>query len=525
MSARVCLNGGAAFCIALGTACGGGSEGTAPVTPPPTITPAIAISVVPGAVTLEQGSTAPATVTLTRTNYTGAVSLTATGLPPGVSLAGTTTTTGTNADAALAAVADAATATSSVTVTASGTGVASVSAALTLTVVALIGTRVVRQFCGPTQGRPVWVAAQTGTGTWRQLTRGPTDTYTFGVSGTSGLALASKSGDNDYALTVLAGSLADFQHFAAQPCVSPGARTLSATFVGVGSGESGLLYAGRAVGFTTAASNNVQVSGVEDGPVDLVALRRLSSTPTPLKLIIRPSINPAGSGPLTPLDFGGSEAFDPVTFTATVTNPLPGERFSPSAQFQTARGTSLLLAAAAAEDGPDVAGFAVPGARTASGDVQSFLVAASATPTLPSASRAVLTMYRVPQDRSVTLGPPLGPVTASVVSTSPYVRVSAQYARQSEYSGGTTLFLSQLVPGGSRSAFVQLMGAGEFDRAIPDFSAVAGWSPVFGIQPGTPVIWNLIAYTWTGAPLVGTFPTRADGVLFRQAGRAGMLSP
>lgn len=121
-------------------ACGSGGGDTPPITPPPAVTPTIAISN-SAAISGQQGSTQTSTIMLTRGgNYTGAVTLAASGAPSGVTvtlnpstLSGATTTS--TVSAVIGGTA-APTTTGNITVTATGTGVSSATTSVPLTVVA-----------------------------------------------------------------------------------------------------------------------------------------------------------------------------------------------------------------------------------------------------------------------------------------------------------------------------------------------------------------------------------------------------
>ena len=70
--------------ITLAGACTNGEAATVP-TPPPSAepAPALRLTVTPAAITVEQGQRGTATVSLARTNFTGAVTLVAAGAPAG----------------------------------------------------------------------------------------------------------------------------------------------------------------------------------------------------------------------------------------------------------------------------------------------------------------------------------------------------------------------------------------------------------------------------------------------------------
>jgi len=112
------------------TACGGGDGGTPPGS--------ISVSASPGSLTVQQGSSGTVAVTITRTNLSGTVTVSAEGMPTGVTatvspsaLSGTTTT----ANVAVAVAATTTPGSYPITVRAAATGVGSQTTTYTLTVV------------------------------------------------------------------------------------------------------------------------------------------------------------------------------------------------------------------------------------------------------------------------------------------------------------------------------------------------------------------------------------------------------
>ncbi len=123
--------------IFLAACSSGGDSGG--VTPPPPATPSIGVSLAASSSSVNAGSAATTTVTLTRTNFTGAVNLTATGMPTGVTasftpaqLSGATTSASVSFDVGATAAAG----TSTITVRANGTGVSEATATYSLTIAA-----------------------------------------------------------------------------------------------------------------------------------------------------------------------------------------------------------------------------------------------------------------------------------------------------------------------------------------------------------------------------------------------------
>lgn len=110
------------------------ADRTASVAVTVTAPPRIALATSPATGSVAQGASTTFSATLTRTNFTGAVSIAATGAPAGVTTS--VTTAGDVSTVTVTAGAAAAVGTSTLTVTASGTGVANATATYGLTVTA-----------------------------------------------------------------------------------------------------------------------------------------------------------------------------------------------------------------------------------------------------------------------------------------------------------------------------------------------------------------------------------------------------
>lgn len=110
------------------------ADQTATVSLTVTSAPRIALALAPAAGSVVQGGSTAIATTLTRTNFTGAVTVAVTGQPTGVTT--TVATTGDAGTITVNAAANATVGTSTLTVTASGTGVANATATYALTVTA-----------------------------------------------------------------------------------------------------------------------------------------------------------------------------------------------------------------------------------------------------------------------------------------------------------------------------------------------------------------------------------------------------
>jgi hypothetical protein len=124
---------------ALLAACGGKSDGGGGVTPPAT---SISVSAGSASLSVAQSANGTSSITVGRVNFTGDVSLTAEGLPTGVTAAFTPaslTSGATSSSLALTVTGAAATGTTSITVRARGTGVPDATTTVALTVTLGVG--------------------------------------------------------------------------------------------------------------------------------------------------------------------------------------------------------------------------------------------------------------------------------------------------------------------------------------------------------------------------------------------------
>lgn len=136
--------------LALAAGCGGGAE---PVQPPPPAAPAVSVTLGAATLAVERGRQGTVPVTLARTNYPGAVTLTVENLPAGVTATVTPAVVSdgaTQATVTVAAARTAAVGAAALVVRGTGTGSVAASAPLALTValptptaMAVVGTGIV----------------------------------------------------------------------------------------------------------------------------------------------------------------------------------------------------------------------------------------------------------------------------------------------------------------------------------------------------------------------------------------------
>src|SRR5438552_8089391 len=149
---------------------------------------ALGLSRSPSALTIAPGGSGTTTVSLTRTNFTGAVTLSLSGAPGGVTSSfSPSAPTGTSSTLTLNVGSAVTPGDYPLTVTGTGTGIGGTrSTRLTLTVGTAGSGNVTVDFSScPVAQRAVWLAAQDGTNPWTRVT-GASDVYNFTIGSGGG---------------------------------------------------------------------------------------------------------------------------------------------------------------------------------------------------------------------------------------------------------------------------------------------------------------------------------------------------
>ena len=530
-------------------------------------------------VTVQQGGTGTSTVTITRTNgFAGAVTLTATGLPNGVTAAFNPAAPTTNTSTlTFTATGTATVGQATVTVRGNSGTLAEQTATVTLNVTAATGGsgNTTWEFCTTTQ-TPIWLAIQDGAaGTWTRVT--PTGTkfqfnitqakagvaYVIGTTsasvGTASRTFASRlaadmrrelllrnrptragayaasSLVDGFELNIFYGTQAELNAQGTTGCLPGAGKTVNGSVAGVGASQSATITLGTASADASGTTPTFQLKDVPDGALDLVAGRTtttISGTDFSFaldKLIIRRGINAANNSTLPVLDFGAAEAFDPVQANITLGNLGTELGFAL---------TSYFTAAGSSAGGATLAGFSMPGsgpfkyygvpaARQIAGDLHLAIGFAVPTLTTEDQGRFAALFFKDPTDRTVTLGTALTAPTVSTAATAPYVRFRVTAAIQAAYNKVVEASFTQegTAP---RTVNIQasegyLTGSANYDLTIPDFSGVGGWDNNWGPKVGAQTAWEVTAYGYTGIGFGS--PNPVEGSTFSGATRSGTITP
>lgn len=495
-------------------------------------TGSFSLSLAPATLSIAAGASNTSTVTIARTApFTGAVNLSVSGAPAGVTASlSSTSVTGTTATLTVAVAAGTAASTGTITVTGTAAGVTNATAALGLTTTAgAVGTgNIVFRFCEAPF--PVWLAVQDGTGAWTRVT-GTNNTFSFDInSATGGVAYATTSGTTANT-SIYYGTKAEITARGIYNCPTATGKTITGSATGLTALDQGFITLGNKSTVLAGGVSTFTLNGVPDGARDLVATKSTLNPQTfssaVTRIIIRRALNPAAGSALAALDFN-SEGFVPGTATATINN-LGGDASIMTGLFTTANGTNGVLYADIGTGGASRTFSGVPASQTIAGDV-GFIQATAlppgylTDPLLAATSRSAGIFFATLGNQTLTLGPALSTPTVSTVGTAPYVRLRNVLQRQAEYN--KFFYVTYQQSGANPRNVVieatgEYLGNGPFDVTIPDFTS-AGYDAGWGLKTAVNTIWVNNVSGWSAGAGVAA-PTA--GVTTLNAAKAGQLTP
>jgi hypothetical protein len=489
-------------------------------------------------------------LTITRNaGFTGAVTLSVSGLPTGL-VVGVTPTNATGSTATLVILnGGAANGTYPITIRGVAAGLGEQSLTFDVVVAPPTTGSVQWQFCANGARTPVWFfAVKDGNGAWTRVVPNGT-TYAFNVTGpTASVAMVTPE-DAGSRTTIYQYSAQELAARAASECaLYPGVSTRTATggFPSLINGELAFVSMGWWYG-SVSGPGSYSLQNLPAGPLDIVSVRGsfvdLSGTLALSRGIVRRATNPASGAANAPLDFTAAESFAMAPAAWTFGN-LNGQQFSVTQTFTTAGGTYGTLTLRPEIDHAPAARtlYGIPAAQTVAGDLHQ-VIATIGTNTAVRATRQIMAFARTLAPRSVDFGPTLPtPTVSAVAGTAP--RIRAQGTLPNEYNAGVSLDFSQPTIarfGTLHATRAGLSGASTYDVQMPDLTAVTGWDSRYGTRAGTATSWwvsgggptldmfdprYVFASThgrWTGALTGITAP--ADGATYLTGRASGSVTP
>lgn len=503
----------------------GAGTGVTSVTTTLTVTVTAAAAIVlttnPTTLSVQQGQSGTTAVTITRSNFTGNVDLTSSGAPAGVTVTfNPASTTGTTSTATVAVGAAVAAGSYQITITGAGTGITNATVTLNLTVTQAGGGsgNVTLTFCQQS-GIPLWVAFSSNGGAWTQVT-GTNNVYSFNIT-TRGIVAYVLPAGTSTLLNVIYGTQAELTARGAGFCQGTGAtKTINATLNGVNMGEIGTVTMGGGAGTVIGGigSNTVQLTNVQDGLRDLIAVRAVQTTFSPNSIVIQRDLNIPNNGSVT-ADFANGVA--PLARTATIAN-LGAQQVTFLGGFLSKNFTAGNLSFVQPSTSTTVNWFGVPDASTVSGDFHSQTALATNAGSMTAFPvRAIVYYSRLATNQTLTLPDAITTApTVTAPSNSPYVTINSSWAIQAPYNQFWTLTLnptSGTGPSAIVSGSAAYFGSGPVQLNIPTFGA--GFNPAHGLQ-AVPLTW---IFTGSGGTIFPGGPAEGANQVFATAG--GSLTP
>jgi len=457
------------------------------------------LSLNPSALSIAQGASTPTTaVTITRTNFTGAVTLSLSGAPAGVTGSfNPAAPTGTSSTLTVTVGASVTPGVYNLMVNGAATGPGARSTPLTLTVTSGGGGGSITwdySAC-PVSQQPVWFAYQDGNGPWTVVTP-VSNKYSFNIAGARGGITYVLSGTtSDVIVQYL--SKAEFGTGSVQ-CPSVGVlKTVNGTVAGVGATEAAFVSLGGGTSFVYSflvGFPNFQITAVQNGTYDLVA----SHTPSLSgviadKAIIHRGLNIANGGSVGTLDFGSVDAFALDNATITISGLVGGEQVTQGVTYQAAACYGGPLYNGVSVTGSSYTAAGVPAADQNATDFHGFSVYVHDPAT--NLTRTTSQFYHALGDRTLTLAAvfPTPTVTSLGGGSPPYKRLQAVYTLPTDYEQSTGLTYTDQVTNNTvliQATFAYL-GSTSVTLALSDYSALAGWNNAWAPASANTADWSV----------------------------------
>ena len=461
---------------------------------------ALGLSRSPSALTILPGASGTTTVNLTRTNFTGAVTLSVGNAPSGVTGSfspaaptGTSSTLTINVGSLVAV--------GNYPLTIDGTSTAGPrSTKLTLTVATAGSGNVTVDFSScPVAERAVWLAAQNGSNTnpWTRIT-GTGDVYNFTIGSTGGgLAYVVLGAGGESSVTVQYRTQAEFTAGTLDICPSTSGKTINGSVANAGAADNTTVsLGGRSASVFSFGSPTFQLTGVPDGAQDLVAYDH-SLVGGAESGIIRRGQNIADNGTIPALDFSALEAFTPATATITL-NGLIGDEtgVTHSMSYQVAANCATASLYGGATAGASFTASGIPSAQQVGTDFHGLSVFASSS----TASRFITQYNHALVARTLTLGAVM-PTPSITLLAAPYEQLEADYTLPGDYQGSTAFAYDDGVNKSVRIvATFGYLGGAAVALALPDFSALPAWDNSWAPSTSSSGTWTVSGASTAASP-------------------------
>jgi|GEM_PF-535579 len=470
-----------------GTATGPGNRST-PLTLTVTATADYQLSLSPTSLGIVQGGNAPTTVTITRTNFTGTVTLSLVGAPAGVTGTFVPNATTTNSST-LTVTVDGGVAPGIYNLTVDGTGTpGSRSTPLTLTVIAVGPGNVTVDFSAcAAANQPVWLAAQDGTGTAPWIVITPVGhVYTFSItSGKGGIAYVLDAGAGATTVVVVYRTQAEFVAGLPQGAIcKPVGKSVSGTVAGIGATDFAQISLGGATASAQFATPNFTLNGVASGNQDLVGFTHDLFGSNPSVGIIRRDQDIPDMTSVTTMDFS-TEGFAADTVTMTGVGLTGGENTLQSMSYYTGTGCVTNQLYLGQPAGASFLASGIPAGQQRVTDFHGLQLLAIGG----AGTRVVTLSFHTFAAQTLTLGAAMPMPTINTLAGT-YLRLQAVYMLPGDYQTTTFFTYNDGTKVVNINASFGYLGGAATTLGLDNFSGLAGWQDSFAPATSSTGDWS-----------------------------------
>lgn len=470
-----------------------------------------------GSMNVAQGGGGQTTLLVARQNSnSGSVSLTATGLPTGMTLTfGETPTTANSTSITVAASASVAAGNYNIAITGTQPGLTPTPPAATLAVTVISApatTAMSIPFCST--GMPAWFAYQNDGYLWQRVTASAS-TFNFSATDKLAIAFAYTNGSASEVRFYFA-TRSELAGITDRDCSGP--KNHPGTTSNLGAGQTGIVTLGPA--FEVVSANAFLLEGIPDRPLDLIGARGSlvnGNIFTPDRVVIRRGVNLANNASVALVDYTGSESVAPASNTLNVAATEAGETVYMENVFQGTTWTSGLIFSNQAASNVFTM-YSAPAASMVANDVHELYI--DAFNSSGTVAHTMVSYFSTPGDRVETLGPLLTVPTITSAGSFPYVRHRGQLSSQTAYP--TAARFTYLQGASSAQKYVIViqtaahLGAtpSAWDVTVPDVSGVAGFNTSWMHTTGQNTAYAGEAFSAPGGLLFGATPSVGEVVKF-----------
>jgi hypothetical protein len=527
------------------------------------------INLSPAVLTLPRGNTSVVTITLTRTDYAGPITLAFENPPPGIT--GTivpASTTGNTATFTIDVGDNVAPGGYQLRLRGTAPGFIDRVAFLQVSVTVPTGGVVEYLYCNASEV-PAFFAYQDGSGPWKQVlpaTTGTITRFTFTlvqdrggvlavrhttspmvadalnnqrgrslvnarrtrsrVAGTRGARAYPALLVDQYFTDVAYATTPELAQDGIDNCRQTlGTRTVSGSVAGISAPEVGVISLGDAteVFLPGSTANPVTLSGVPEGVSDLIASRMPAAGNAPDRIVVLRGLDVPDGGviPAT-IDFTGPNSSLAASATATITGS-GSDLLEMYTDLVTSNGRGALWFDLVPSLNTQRPWGGLSSGSMIPGDFHG--LAAFATPPAagPADFRVVLRFTGAVANQSMTMGAVLNTPAATQIVAGAYPRYRFQGSVPADYNKGVSVDIASAAGDGNGYSIIAtsawLAGAGSalaYDLTMPDVSALPGFPPAARLTAG-PNDTAVSGFGWTGQGIFDLRP--AIGMEFKAASR------